>query len=199
MNAWQTTLRRVCVAGLWCLAMAAVPAQAAPTYWSGSGHWYEPVYVGTSGITWTAARDAAVAKGGYLACITLAAENDFVYGLISDDTFWNLGWGYGPWLGGYQYDKLAEPAGHWAWLSPEPWGYTNWQSGQPDDWRGAEDRLHFFNSGGGKSQMWNDQSDVPFAEVYGYVVEYVPEPSVLVLLGMGAVTLLLYAWRRRRG
>lgn len=32
----------------------------------------------------------------------------------------------GPFIGGYQAEGSAEPAGGWHWLSGEPWEYTNW-------------------------------------------------------------------------
>jgi len=41
--------------------------------------------------------------------------------------------------------------GVWTWLSGEPWGYTNWVKGQPDDWQGAEDSLMFMLDG-----SWHD-------------------------------------------
>ena len=42
-------------------------------------HWYEVVLV-ESGIAWTAASNAAEADGGYLASITSAGENNFLFG-----------------------------------------------------------------------------------------------------------------------
>ena len=35
------------------------------------------------GVNWTSAQAIAAGRGGYLATITSAAENSFVYGLIS--------------------------------------------------------------------------------------------------------------------
>jgi hypothetical protein len=57
---------------------------AEPVLWDlsvgGNGHYYEAVLVGDR-ITWEAARDAAQAKGGYLATITSEDENSFVESL----------------------------------------------------------------------------------------------------------------------
>ena len=46
----------------------------------GNDHSYEAV-LATSGITWDNAYSAAEARGGYLATITSAAENEFVFSL----------------------------------------------------------------------------------------------------------------------
>ena len=125
---------------------------AAPIQWTvasgGNGHWYEGVYVGSNTL-WTYANAVATAKGGYLASITSAAENSFVTNLVSDLKYWdaNSSGTFGPWIGGYQYDKLAEPAGHWAWTSGESWSYTNWNPGEPNNAYNREDYLQLDRKG----------------------------------------------------
>jgi hypothetical protein len=182
-------------------------AQAEPVYWSGNGHWYEAVGVPT-GISWTDARDASTARGGFLADITSPEENAFVYSLLDMDTHPEL-WQYerpsdeniavGPWLGGYQPDGSSEPGGNFRWVSTgaqfmdddgNPTGYTNWRTGQPNDnYLGRaveEEALHFYNSFG-VVETWNDYPVNPTdSQINGYVVEFVPEPSaaLLALLGM---------------
>ncbi|MEN6451033.1 MAG: lectin-like protein [Thermoguttaceae bacterium] len=169
----------------------------------GNDHWYEVVYAGSAGVTWTSARDAAVARGGYLASITSAAENEFVYNLVpSDSKYWIPdGWGHvnGPWLGGYQYDKHAEPSGDWTWASGERFAYTNWYAEEPNNLDGHEDYVSFFGTSSLNGLKWNDQSNTPrMGIVSGCVVEYVPEPSSFVLLFIAAASLFTYAWRRRQ-
>lgn len=184
------------------LAAPAVPATADLVQWSNNGHWYEAVYVGVD-TTWTTARAAAEARGGYLASITSAAENAFVYSLVTEDKYWGPSGfgGFGPWLGGYQYDKLAEPAGHWAWVSGEPWTYTNWYVvEEPSNSQNQEDYLHFFARGYAKTSNWNDQYNDPISgQVHAYIVEFdvVPEPSTLALLAVGTCACLARVWRRR--
>jgi MYXO-CTERM domain-containing protein len=185
-----TTLAMVLVVG-------ALPAMAVagPVQWSGNGHWYGAVYVPEK-ITWTDARDEAVASGGYLATITSATENDFVHDLISDPKFW---WDWtprwlGPWLGGT--DEGHE--GSWTWVTGEAWSYANWAVGEPNSQLG-ENFLQYWSMPDGYGSTWNDSENDWNGGMYGYVVEYdaypVPEPAAFALLGLGAAALL----RRRQG
>ena len=193
-------------------------ANAAPVQWTvgegGNGHYYE-AFVVPEGISWTDAHNAAISKGGYLASITSEQENDFVFSLIDEAQYWNevshaAGAQYnGPWVGGRQDDNNDEPAGHWAWDNGDTWSYTNWFSVvdpaytdyEPNNGGGAEDWLGYMNLvvGGGPqmASTWNDFSNDNLS-IVSYVVESVPEPSTLVLLGMAAIGLLAYAWRRKR-
>jgi hypothetical protein len=170
----------------------------------GNGHWYEAVYV-TEGITWPVARDAAYARGGYLACLTSAEENQFAYShsLIDPNNYYL-------WLGGYQDHNspdYSEPAGGWTWLSGESWNYTNWDPGWPEP-----------NNGDGGWEEWGDQDvlastsgglwDDGWADgawtsgAYGYVVEYnsqsIPEPTTLIIWALlGGLAITVDWWRRR--
>jgi len=168
-------------------------AFSSPVQWSQNGRWYEVVSVPT-GITWTAANSAATAQNGYLASLTSAEENAFVFGLTQAATgvwFQSNEWRFGPWLGGYQPTKTDEPAGGWTWVTGETWSYTAWQQ-PPNNYLGSEDHLQFFGYPG-DSATWNDLNGL--TPLRGYVVEYIPEPATLALLGLGACALLA---RRRR-
>ncbi|MBN1911635.1 MAG: hypothetical protein JW818_17975, partial [Pirellulales bacterium] len=116
---------------------------AAPIQWAENGHWYEirtaPGFP-NQGLTWEQARVAAEGLGGYLATITSSAENDFVYYTVgaNQEQYWILdsaeNW-QGPYLGGYQFgpppQPEADPAAGWAWVTGEPWAYTDWDPGEP--------------------------------------------------------------------
>ncbi len=125
----------------------------------GNGHWYQvvlaPNVVGPGmGISWTDANAAAQADGSYLATVTSAAENDFIFDLIDIAThpsYWqDLGWGYfGPWIGAQQ-NPLPPTYGpsyantNWSWVTGEPWSYTNWGNAtgsrkQPNDGHATTD------------------------------------------------------------
>jgi len=167
-----------------------------PVQWEENGHWYEVVVIPEPGISWSQAQAAAVAQGGYLATITSAEENDFVFGLTVDTPgawIYSAEWAIGPCLGGYQERSApdyGEPSGGWRWVTGEPWGFTNWLAGQPDNWLDFEDRLIFWGRGQ-KTPTWNDFNGD--SGVRMYVVEYIPEPTTVLLLGLGGLVL-----RRRR-
>ncbi|MBP7937721.1 MAG: choice-of-anchor C family protein [Phycisphaerae bacterium] len=134
------------------------------------------------GISWSQANDAAIASGGYLATCTSSAENDFVFSLVNTSEFWagtgtNANWG--PWLGAYQPEGSAEPAGGWHWVTEEAWGYTAWQSDQPDNLNDVEDRMHYFVPiGQSRAATWNDSAAT--ALLKGFVIEFDPKPTEAV-------------------
>lgn len=138
-------------------------ASAGWTRWEksagGNGHSYKAVTVGAA-VTWTEAEELAREQGGYLATITSAAENEFVFGLVNAPEFFNTQYGAGPALGGFQQDGAAEPAGGWTWLTGEPWDYSNWKPGEPNNGRareGTEDRVAFYSGiSRTPAATWND-------------------------------------------
>lgn len=172
------------------LAVIVTPSAtfAAPTLWSGNGHYYEYV---SGNINWAdalaAASVATPLAGGtftpYLVTITSADENDFLTTLGAPGYFWTAG-------------SDAEVEGVWKWVAgPEagsiffgpgaaPGAYTNWRPGEPNNIFGAENSLAV--NGG-----WNDGTGT--SNYVGYVVEYsaatVPEPAswVMLIAGFGIV------------
>lgn len=121
-----------------------------------NGHYYELV---TATATWDAARTAAEGmtyngSTGYLATLTSTEENNFVA---------TLGISTGAWFGGFQQAGTAEPSADWEWVSGEPWSFTAWGPGEPND-LGGEDCAHFRGDG-----LWNDLN---CGGARAYVVEY---------------------------
>jgi hypothetical protein len=121
------------------LALIFIPcASAKKVEWSsagGNGNSYEAVLV-SGGITWDKAKDEAADKGGHLATISSAAENNIVYGLVKDDKFWipeNWGSGTGPWIG------LQRLGNSWQWITGEKLTYMNWAPGEPNPPSSKED------------------------------------------------------------
>jgi opacity protein-like surface antigen len=187
-----------------CLFLASV-ASAAPVQWTaaagGNGHYYEPV-IPSDSISWESAQAAAVAAGGYLATPTSDAEDQFVYSLIDDDSYWGFNYTYnvweGPWIGGYQdfFDpSYSEPAGGWKWVTGETWSFTNWLPQQPDNNGGVQMYLHYSpNPGEPRKRAWDDSGD-PWT-YRAYIVEWdanpLPEPSGLlaVLSAFGSLAII---------
>jgi hypothetical protein len=121
--------------------------QTSPAYFAETGHWYQVVSSGS--MTWTQARDAATALGGYLACISSQEENDFILGLAPPQP--------ATWIGGT--DQATE--GDWQWISGESWSFSHWGSGEPNSGGGMveEDYLEMWTSDNHASLDpgdWND-------------------------------------------
>ncbi len=166
--------------------------EATPVQWlvadGGNGHFYE-AFSASGGISWTDADVAATSNGGYLATITSAEENAFVFNLIDNDLYWDGP--IGPWIGGYQPEGSLEPAGGWRWVTEEPFLYTNWSDQQPNEWQGNnENRIHFYVA---RTPFWNDVPDTAVTvegwRIRGYIVEVIPEPATILLLGLGVLVL----------
>ena len=140
----------------------------------GNGHWYKAVAL-TNDVTWTEADRLARLEGGYLATITSAAENDFVFGLVNAPEFFSASYGVGPALGGLQRDGSAEPDGGWRWMTGEPWNYHNWMRKEPNNGHsrfGTEDRLQFYSGiPGTPAATWNDVNRHDVNSSIAYVVE----------------------------
>jgi hypothetical protein len=154
-----------------------------------NGHLYE-VYL-APGITWANAQSfaATLARPGYetayLATITNADENTFVTTLIASLPVHEL------WLGGFQPPGERDPRANWSWVTGEPWVYANWAPGEPNDAYGPASEQHL---GIVRSGYWNDEGNL--SNISGFIVELVPEPASMVVLGAGLAGLL--SLRRRR-
>jgi hypothetical protein len=162
-----------------------------------NGRWYVAVRV-PRGISWDAARGAAesltyAGLRGHLAALTSFEEAQFVSSAVVS----GLGGGEHLWLGAYQ-DRTApdysEPGGAWRWVTGEPFDYSNWMPGEPNDAGSAEHAVELQKERG---DTWNDLSGS--ALLGGYLVEYetaaplqlllVPNPAVGGQVALGQLRL----------
>ena len=101
---------------------------------------YEVINV-DGGISWTDAKVDAESRGGHLATVTSASENE----TISDEIGGADGF---MWIGATD----EETEGSWKWVTGENWDYTNWSGGEPNN-AGNED---YAVAGWGGGGSWND-------------------------------------------
>ncbi|MDH4156758.1 MAG: T9SS type A sorting domain-containing protein [candidate division Zixibacteria bacterium] len=152
----------------------------------GNDHWYA---ICTREVGWNHARSLAstlVLEGvvGHLATITSGAENEFIMAHVIDtaanptplDKYW-LG---GQYAGGF--------AG-WIWITAEPFFYTNWAEGEPDNEQ-VEIALSLWGPTSptqGQAGTWSSEiaSDFLLGASYRSIVEWPPpEPPVDTLLNL---------------
>ncbi len=172
-----------------CLSLG-LSIKADPVYFAGTGHYYELVEGVYADLNWDIAKSNAedrtyLGESGYLATVTSDEETSF---LVTNFLESAVGGIYI--IGGYQPDGSPEPDGNWQWVTGEPWIYTNWDTGEPND-AGDEDTLHLYGqlyASGTLNGKWNDQHHTGGGN--GYIVEYTPEPATLGLLLMGGLVLL---------
>ncbi|MFC1718547.1 leucine-rich repeat domain-containing protein [Candidatus Poribacteria bacterium] len=138
-----------------------------PAYNPINGHHYEVI---ADFINWSDAKAEAQSltyggTQGHLATVTSQEESDFICN--------NLTFPGNVWLGGFQLDGSPEPNGNWQWVTGEPFVYTNWDNGQPNNAVSDEKYIELWNNG----TSWNDASERTI--LAGYVVEFSPSTDTI--------------------
>lgn len=115
----------------------------------GNGHWYVAELLSQTGISWSAARSIAIARGADLLTFENAAERTWTWEhVISNASVW-VG-PVGPWLGGYQLPGSAEPSGGWVWVDGSDYDIAQlWSPDQPDNATycgGDNTHLHYWGA-----------------------------------------------------
>ena len=101
-----------------------------------NGHHY---YCSTGTDTWANAQANCVANGGYLAVLNDAAENSYLANILTLQSAW---------IGAN--DLVTE--GTFQWVNGDPFTYTNWYPGQPNNYNYNQHCVEMLNNG-----QWNDQ------------------------------------------
>ncbi|TLU82425.1 MAG: hypothetical protein FDX21_07935 [Chlorobium sp.] len=106
-------------------------------FYNYNGHTYQL----TSGVmSWEQAESEAIAHGGHLVSINSAEENQWLLSSFAGNKAW-IG------LNDIQQE------GVWRWTDRSSLAYTNWSSGEPNDYNGSEDTSEIYCDSTGK---WND-------------------------------------------
>ena len=132
------------------LPMAAM-ADSERIYNEANGHYYQRF--DTLERDWRDAKAECENKGAHLVTVSNKAEQDYLD--VFGDTFDSF------WLGG------TNESGKWKWVTGEPFSYTFWLSGEPNNNPGYLLRGNWVNARYG----WYD--DTP-GDAYGYICEWEP-------------------------
>ncbi|XP_028822899.1 ladderlectin-like [Denticeps clupeoides] len=91
---------------------------------------------------WASAERDCQSRGGNLASVQSEPEMQFMRNTFSSNvqTFW---------IGATDAPK----EGVWLWSNGKPWGYSNWNGGEPNNSGGRENCIHVLV---GLSMRWND-------------------------------------------
>ncbi|SDG57082.1 NPCBM/NEW2 domain-containing protein [Marvinbryantia formatexigens] len=97
-------------------------------------------------LTWSLANTFCQTAGGHLATVTSAREKAVIEKLLEDAPYSEY------WLGATD----ADWEGGWQWVTGEPFEWTDWDSGQPDNSSYAEEGENHLEMGRGFGNRWND-------------------------------------------
>ena len=127
-----------------------VDFEVAKTYYKGNV--YKLCSLETS---WAAAEEYCEKMGGHL--VTFASEDEFnaVREMLAKQSY-PLAW-----IG------AESNSGNWSWVTKEPFTYTKWNAGQPDNAGGIE---HYATTWGSEAQ-WNDISE-RYSSVKHFICEF---------------------------
>lgn len=105
---------------------------------------------------WNEAKLYCENMGGHLAAVTSEEEQEFIEQLNESSA--RL------WIGGYRDDDY-----NWFWVTGEPWDYTNWAAGEPNNSRNVvsnENRAAVW------PKKWNDLNENNKYEQSGFICEW---------------------------
>jgi hypothetical protein len=183
---------RIFILGL-LMVMLSLPNTSFAVFWNDGSVIHEYQIFQSSGISWDNAAswiNANLGSNWHLATITSPAEQSF----IDINVFGNLSREY--WIGGYQNPIDPPPSANWHWVTGEPWVYTNWTPGEPNDYYGPGSESYLGANWNGS--YWNDEGAL--GNIAGFVAErnpvQVPEPASILLMSLGLIGLARYGRKK---
>lgn len=171
-------------------------AHAVPVKWDDNDHYYDLI---DQSLVWSDAEALAesltyAGYKGHLVTINSAEEN-----LWLTSTFGGNLTNPFHWIGAYQLDGSLLDQG-WAWITGEPWTFQNWANGEPNNFWGNEDAIHFWVDIDANGQTWADTlSSFSFPSLVEYEpAQLIPTPSTLLLFSPMLAALAGLQKRRKR-
>lgn len=155
-----------------------------------NGHYYALIYCQPSSENWVLLETQAVSLGGHLVSISDAEENSWVcnlaHSILGEDN-------KRIWIG-------LSSSGGWHWTSGDPITYTNWSPNNPSHstpWENYGEMYVCHEPEWYPYGSWNDNGGDPASLITAGVVEVVPEPSSLLVLGSLIAPLVLLRRKKR--
>jgi hypothetical protein len=167
-------MRRSIIISIISIVIISLPVigLAQPIQNPANGHYYE---CRECDLNWFEAMDFASQQEftgipGHLATITDAQEQDFYANELG---------GCRGWLGGMQAEGASQPDEDWEWITGEPFIFTAWTGGEPND-AGCEGEGGCENclEGGFDAALWNDES---CQSTRNCIIEYEPSCHVFIV------------------
>ena len=108
------------------------------------------VFTGSEKMSWDSCKTACLDAGRQMACVRSAAENADIMDILEANNHFDA------WLG-YESptDEDSSNTANWAWNSGCVSTYTNWATGEPNDYGSGEDYAHIYATSG----EWNDAAE----------------------------------------
>ena len=115
-------------------------------------------------VTWEEAKQICESVGGHLVTITSVEEQQAIMSVIPNETT-----SVGYFIGGYSNNGIP------CWVTEEPFEYTNWLEGEPNNSDGSENVYELYRNSGELFGKWNDCASN--AAGRGYICEFNPEST----------------------
>lgn len=188
------------------IAAQAALAGTIPIQWpqasGGNDHYYQVVFktdLNDPFLTWQEARSHAesltyLGLQGHLATITTQAEDQFLLQNVLDTSLGSY------WIGGQQVGgSLADASANWTWTTGEPWSFTHWLPGEPNDYQGFDETVLSYIFAASSTWGWEDNQAT--SNQHALIVEYeaavVPLPDSMWLAIVTFAVIGILNLRRR--
>ena len=99
-------------------------------------------FLTTASMRWSEAVTFCQSAGGHIVTVSNKQENDFIFETFCKPFYMDIALGLND----------AEEEGVWKWVNSESFSYSNWDSGEPNDYNNNEDYVIMTKDNG----KWND-------------------------------------------